>query len=391
MVARIWCLALALGVLAGCYDLPQPECGFACGPAGACPSDYSCNMAVNRCELSGTTPTCDPAPRSDAGMDARPDTPDDLTPPTVTAMFPAASASDVPTTTPITATFSEPVLNVSSATIIVDRGGTQISGTVSYDPSSFTATFQPASPLFQGTTYTVSVLDTITDTAGNPMALSQAWAFQTVADTTPPTIMGRSPAVDAINVGVGANIFVDFTEQVFGVSASSFTVTEGATPVAGVVSYSFGPPSRATLTQSTQLAANTTYTVSVGSPIADTAFNALAPVSWMFTTGPDLQAPIVVTRTPQPASAAVPVTAQVTASFDEPVVNLSPASFTLTPQGGSPVAATVSYTAGTRTATLTPDLQLAPNTLHTATLTSAITDAATNPLAQVAWTFTTAP
>ena len=91
------------------------------------------------------------------------------------------------------------------------------------------------------------------------------------------------------------------------------------------------------------------------------------------------------------ASTGILVNAPVVVSFNEPVLNVSTTSFTLAPQGGSPVAATISYDPSTRVATLTPMADLAPNTPYTVTLTSAIEDTVGNPLSQLVWTFTTGP
>lgn len=46
-------LALAALLANGCYDTPQPACGFTCGSGGACPEDYVCGQG-NRCRLSST-------------------------------------------------------------------------------------------------------------------------------------------------------------------------------------------------------------------------------------------------------------------------------------------------------------------------------------------------
>ncbi len=389
MVARIAWLALALGFLAGCYNLPQPECGFACGPAGACPSDYSCNPAVNRCQLGGTTPSCTPALAMDAGVDSVRDSQDDFIPPMVIAgsLIPAPDATGVALDSVISVAFSEDVIGVHGGSFTLEANGSAVFGFVSYESSTAAATLDP-SPLLPSTVYTVRVLDSITDYAGNSLVVPTVWRFTTGNDMTPPSVTLRSPAFNATGVGVGAAIFVDFSEEVTGVTSTSFVVSTGGTPIAGTVSYLTGTR-RAEFTRTTQLAPNTTYNISLASSIVDTASNPLAAVSWIFTTGPDLQAPMVVTRAPAPASTSVPVTTQVTASFDENVMNVSATTFSLTPQGGSAVAATVSYAASTRTARLTPDLQLAPNTQHTATLTAAITDTSGVALAPTSWTFTT--
>lgn len=73
-------LALAAGgllwlALPGCYDLPEPQCGFRCGPDGACPDDYTCNPSDGRCHLNSAPAslvcgTVDAAVPADAAVDA---------------------------------------------------------------------------------------------------------------------------------------------------------------------------------------------------------------------------------------------------------------------------------------------------------------------------------
>ena len=41
-------VVLAGAVIAACYDVPAPDCGFLCGPNNACPDGYSCTP-VQRC------------------------------------------------------------------------------------------------------------------------------------------------------------------------------------------------------------------------------------------------------------------------------------------------------------------------------------------------------
>jgi methionine-rich copper-binding protein CopC len=86
----------------------------------------------------------------------------------------------------------------------------------------------------------------------------------------------------------------------------------------------------------------------------------------------------------------VAIGSTVTATFSEPVANVTPNTFSLTPAGGTQIGASVGYNAATRTATLTPAVPLAPSTSYTARLISPIADAAGNPLATVSWSFTTA-
>ncbi len=382
MVARIACLALTLGFLVGCYNIPTPECGFACGPAGACPSSYACNASTNRCELDGTQPTCDPA-LVDAGTDA------DRSAPNVISQIPQPRSVGASLDVTVIARFDEPVIGVDDTTFRLEHLGSPVFGTVSYVGTIDSANFKPSSELSLGQEYTAIVTTGIVDLEGNPLASEVRWTFTTAGDITPPMVVVLSPAPSTSGVDVATLVVADFSEGVIGVNGSSFTLAAGAMPVGGSVT---SPTStRAQLTPSTQLAANTTYTARLGFDITDFSFNSLPPVTWTFTTGPDTVAPTLVLRSPAAAGTNVAVNTDVTASFDETVIGVSGTSFTLTPQGGSPVGATVTYAAATRTALLIPTLQLAANTQHTATLTGAITDGAANALsaAPISWSFTT--
>jgi hypothetical protein len=77
------------------------------------------------------------------------------------------------------------------------------------------------------------------------------------------------------------------------------------------------------------------------------------------------------------------------ATFGEAVTNVTPSTFTLR-RGTTQIAASVSYDAASRTATLDPGAELSASTVYTATLTNGIADLAGNPLAPLSWTFTTA-
>jgi hypothetical protein len=74
--------------------------------------------------------------------------------------------------------------------------------------------------------------------------------------------------------------------------------------------------------------------------------------------------------------------------FSEPVKGVSGSTIQLVNEsGGWVVRATVSYNAGTRTATLNPSLNMYPGTRYRVTVLAGITDAAGNRLAPTTWTF----
>jgi hypothetical protein len=105
--------------------------------------------------------------------------------------------------------------------------------------------------------------------------------------------------------------------------------------------------------------------------------------------GTDSTAPLVMSVSPTVKATAVPVASNVAATFTEAVNGVSGTSMTLRDAFGTPVPATVSYSATKHTATLDPAVSLLPNTRYTATLDTSITDLAGNPLPPVSWTFTT--
>jgi len=106
----------------------------------------------------------------------------------------------------------------------------------------------------------------------------------------------------------------------------------------------------------------------------------------------DTTAPTVTARAPAAGATGVAQTANVTATFSEPVQGVSGTTFRLrNTLNGLNVPATVTMSGNT--ATLTPTSPLANNTQYTATLTggaTAIRDLAGNPLATTTWSFRTA-
>jgi hypothetical protein len=104
-------------------------------------------------------------------------------------------------------------------------------------------------------------------------------------------------------------------------------------------------------------------------------------------TGP----PTVTAQTPPSGATDVSTGTTVTATFSRAMdaTTITSSSFTLTGPSGS-VAASVSYNAGTNTATLTPSAALASSTTYTAKLDTTIKASDGTPLASaVTWSFTT--
>ncbi|MDB4959104.1 MAG: hypothetical protein JWO36_6673 [Myxococcales bacterium] len=283
-IARVGtCLALVVATcgFCACYKAPEPDCGFICGPSGACPEDYTC-ASDNVCHRNGAPAgmVC----TRDGGIDARPidaarDA--DTTAPTVTAMTPSNNATNVALNTMVTATFSESVTGVSASSFTLDHGGTAVPGTVTYTDATHTAAFTPTTSLPNGTVFTATLTGSITDGSANALA-PVTWHFTTI-DTTPPTVTSRVPAGNDTNVATSTTIVVVFSEPVTNVNTTSFAVDDSGTPIAGTIASSGGGTTY-TFTPTAALPAATAITVTLSSAITDTAGNPLATVTYTFTT-----------------------------------------------------------------------------------------------------------
>lgn len=485
-------VAIALG---GCYDIPQPECGFVCGPpavaggAGTCPSNYVCSSIDNRCHRI-SPPFADTCP-GDASV------PVDLRPPQLVGQSPAPGSTDVsvssgfvevvfdepvdhiyefpnflletpnngmiqttfnaaeqradgwhysmttttseffpgttytvslargitdlagnqylgsqwmfttefdttspmafmsepdtlvdvPVSTTVVVSFSEPVVNVGPSTVTLTGPSGQVGASVS-TPSNTFATLQPFAVLQPATQYTLALSTTITDIAGNPLSFTPV-TFTTAADAIRPSVAGTNPPLNATSVPVGSNVVVTFSEVVAGVSGATFTLTDAVGGVAAQVS---STGTTATLNPTRQLVPNTTYTYSLSSSIVDLAANPLIPFTGSFTTGADLVPPSILTRLPAQNATGVAVDTKIVAEFDEDVTGVDAAAVTLA--AGSSIPASVVYDgAPLFRMTLTPATQLTGNTTYTISFAPSVTDTSGNalPTPPVLWRFTTGP
>ncbi|WP_104137707.1 Ig-like domain-containing protein [Arthrobacter sp. ZGTC131] len=177
-----------------------------------------------------------------------------------------------------------------------------------------------------------------------------------------PTFTGAVALPDATTV----NLYVD-------------GIASGSAPVAANGSYSI---------TSSRALANGRHTVTAGE-VGPAGIETMGTGSLSITV--DTTAPVVTAKAPAVNSLMVGQTANVTATFSEPIAGLGTASFTLKNSAGAVIAAPVTWNATTRVATLNPNATLAADRKHTATLTAGIRDIAGNPIAANSWAFTTGP
>lgn len=318
----------------------------------------------------------------------------DTTPPTVTATINANGATNVPISTKVGATFSEPMdpSTFTTTTFTLKLGSALIPGTVSY--SGVSAVFKPASNLAVSTTYTATITTGVKDLAGNARASDYSWNWTTAAatDTTAPTVTGTIHSNGATNVTTRTKVGATFSEAMdpLTITNANFTLKDAAgTEVAGTVSYS---GVNALFIPLSNLAPDTRYTVTVKGgvgEVTDLTGNPMASdfvISWTTGAAADTTAPTVALTVPANAATGVLTNSKITATFSEPMDPLTITNLTFTVAG---VPGTVTSDAITKVATFTPANVLAAGTTYTATISTEAEDLEGNALtANYSWSFT---
>lgn len=316
----------------------------------------------------------------------------DLNLPTVLSTDPANNAVGVALAKLVTATFSEPMdaTTITTFTFAVRQGSTAVAGAVTYTGSI--ATFTPASALSTNKIYSVTITTGAKDMAGNALAANFTSSFTTgdAADTAAPQVTSTNPANNATGIAQNKVLAIVFSEAMTAttINASTFTLFQGTTAVAGAVAYS---GTTATFTPAADLTNGLVYTATIKTGAKDVAGNALAANTvWNFTVGPpDVAVPLVSSTNPIDNATGVANNKVVSITFNEAMDPLTITGSTFTvKQGTTAVAGTVAY-AG-MIATFTPTNILSANVTYTATVTKGAKDLAGNALAaDKVWSFTT--
>jgi hypothetical protein len=206
------------------------------------------------------------------------------TPPTVVSNIPLANSIAILANTTVSATFSK-AMNPSTITgttfSLLGPGNVAVPATVSYTAN--TATLTPTNVLAGGTKYTATVTTGVKDVVGTAMVSAFTWSFTT---DIPPAVVSTFPANLQTQVGVVDSVTATFNEALnpATVTGSTFTLTgPGNVSVPATVTYASDV---ATLTPTSVLAGNTTYTATVTTGVKDVAGTAMVnQYNWTFTTG----------------------------------------------------------------------------------------------------------
>jgi tetrahydromethanopterin S-methyltransferase subunit B len=319
----------------------------------------------------------------------------DSTAPTVISTTPENGEVDVAFNAPISATFSEAMnpLTINALTFTVSQGVVAVPGTVNFVGT--TAIFTPTFGLLPNAVYTARITTGVQDLAGNAMAATYTWTFNTGAtpDASVPSVVSTTPSNGLSGVPLNANIGAVFSEVMspLTINTTTFRLYDGTLQIPGTVTY-LG--ATATFNPLATLSTNTFYTVIISTGATDLVGNPVAnDYSWVFVTGSaaDTTAPTVSSTTPVDGAPAFGATGNLTAVFSEAMntLTINDTTFQLF-LGPAEIAGKVSYSGAN--ATFNPDAELVHATLYTARVTTVAADLAGNRLvANYVWTFTTAP
>lgn len=158
----------------------------------------------------------------------------DLTPPIVTAISPANSAIQVPTTSSVAVTFNKALSTSASLAnvITLSSGSVPIAGT-SVLTAPNVLTFTPAAALATNTIYTVSVNGAVSF-GGNIQTTAVTSTFIT-PETTPPMLVQSAPANGAYVSSSQPTIIINVSDALTGVNAATAVVMLDGQTVAATV------------------------------------------------------------------------------------------------------------------------------------------------------------
>lgn len=308
--------------------------------------------------------------------------------PMIVSTDPAADEADVFLNKVVNATFNMAMdaTTINTSSFSLKQGTTAVAGTVTYLGTK--AFFTPTNALIASTEYTATITTDAKNLDGTPITGNYVWKFKT-GTVTAPKVISTDPLDQATNVVLNKVVSANFDVSMdpLTITNLTFTLKQGTTPVAGVVSYA---GTTAKFTPTIALLPNVEYTATItngaknvqGIPLANNYV-------WKFKTETPATPHVILTN-PTNNETNVALNKTITATFDMPMdpLTITNATFTVK-NGASNVAGTVSYL-GT-VATFVPNANLLGGTVYTATITTGAKNLGGIALAtNYVWNFTTA-
>ncbi|RPH30065.1 MAG: DUF3494 domain-containing protein [Bacteroidales bacterium] len=196
-----------------------------------------------------------------------------------------------------------------------------------------------------------------------------------------PAVASTDPINEATSISINSKISATFTLDMnpSTITSTNFTLKKGTEVVLGTVELT---GKMATFTPSENLSPNSIYTATITTGAKSVSGESLEKnYAWTFTTSQlsDLAPPTVTLTNPVNSAIGVSLNHLVVVTFSEPMdpLTINVLTFTLK-QGSTSISGTVTNTSST--ATFTPTVNLEPNKIYTATVSTAVKDLAGNAL-----------
>lgn len=304
--------------------------------------------------------------------------------PTVTASSPLAGTTSVSISAYPTITFSEAIkqstLNTNNFKITSASG--QVYGTITYNSTSLTATFEPSQPLNFLTSYTIN-LNGITDVAGN--LISPLSSSFTTIEGVKIGLIAINP-IDGIFSPLNGPIKISFNTTKL--ADVKLLVYRGATLVRTITSLE-QPAGDGEIVwdgkdDEAKIVSSGIYTCMLTA--TENTYTALLPST--FEINVDLTPPVVVQVLPENNAGNVAVTQTISVVFSEAVLNADKdENFDLLLDGG-PVDGLLLYNPSTQTMTFSAQKDFQEGATYTIKIKNGITDIFGNQFSEKTYQFT---
>ena len=318
----------------------------------------------------------------------------DTAAPTIVAVAPSNSSTNVGTNAGVSVTFNKAInpVSVTGSTIQLSAGATtETPSSISFSPDYKRVSITPQAPLPQSTQMTIAI-NGVTSEAGVAVA-TQSTTFTTMAgpDFGESSVIRSSVQNGQANVPDNSVFSMTFSKPMDSGSLDGAAVGVGSccwNPVPATVTWS-ADQTTVFIVPTSPLAVGAQYYLFSFS-LTDLSGNQQQGFDISFTTSftANTNPPTVINTSPENADTQVPTNSPVEVLFSESVQPTSVGQVTLT-TGGNPVAVTPSFGNGNQLLILTPNLPLAANSSYTLTITGVKDTAGNQMTSTVTNTFTT--
>jgi hypothetical protein len=295
--------------------------------------------------------------------------------PSVLSSRPANGATNVPANTVITLFTSAPMNQGTIAgALYVSQNGVLVSGTTTVGSNGQSIEFTPSSALTAGTPIQVFLNSTAQDIYGNSLTnFAETFTIAGALASSAAVVQVVNPFPNAANVPLNTIIQEEFNQPLQtgtvscnGVSGS-VTLFQGSTgtyltPNCTVI----GGGQVINIAPTSNLAAGSTYQVSVTGNVTNTSGVQVQPFTYNFTAGTtaDNAAPTIVSLAPPNSSTTIGTNAAVSLNFNKAINPVSVTGSSVQVSGGSitAVPSSISFTPDFKRTTIIPQAPLPPST-----------------------------